>query len=325
MHRRAIDRWRHDHVFGQDQVRAGERRTLVVVALTLVTMAVEIPAGILFGSMALLADGLHMGTHAVALGITAGAYIYARRHARDPRFSFGTGKVNSLAGFAGAVLLGVFAVSIAVESVLRILTPVEIAFGEAIAVAFLGLVVNGISVVVLGGHGHGHHHHHHHHHDDESAHHADGAGTDHALRSAYLHVLADALTSILAIAALVGGWLLGAVWLDPVMGMVGAALVARWSVDLLRRTGSVLLDRQAPQRVRQRLSDALESNSARIADLHVWSIGPGNWAAIVVLVDDDPQAPEAYKALVPAQLEIHHLTIEVHRCPAHPEPTVAMP
>mgnify|MGYP005851822403 CR=1 FL=1 len=219
----------HDHIFGQDQRRAGESRTLIVIALTAVTMVVEIVAGWLFGSMALLADGLHMGSHAVALTISAAAYIYARKRAGDPRFSFGTGKVNALGGFTGAILLAGFALLMAGESIHRFIEPVPIRFNSAILVAVVGLVVNGLSVFILGdrGHGHNHHqddgHHHDHHHD-------------HNLRSAYLHVLADALTSVLAIAALLAGKYLGWNWMDPAMGIVGAILVARWSLGLIRQT-----------------------------------------------------------------------------------------
>jgi cation diffusion facilitator family transporter len=222
MHTESLDRWQHDHIFGQDQQRVGEKRTLIVIAVTATMMVVEITTGILFGSMALLADGLHMGSHAVALLIALIAYIYARRHAGDERFSFGTGKVNALAGFTGAVLLAVFALVMAWESFDRLLDPVPIAFNSAILVAVVGLLVNGGCALILdAGHSHGNDHHH-----------------DHNLRSAYLHVIADALTSVLAIAALLTGKYLGWNWMDPVMGMVGAALVARWSVGLLRPPGA---------------------------------------------------------------------------------------
>lgn len=207
-------------------------------------MAVEIVAGVAFGSMALLADGLHMGSYAVALGLSA--YAYARRRAADPRFAFGTGKVNVLAGYTGAVLLTGFALVMAWESLARLLAPVPIAFDAAIGVAVLGLLVNGALVLILDDHGHGHDHHH----EAEHGHHHHG-GADHNLRSAYLHVLADALTSILAIVALLAGKYLGATWLDPLMGIVGAALVARWAWYLLAATGGILLDRQAPERVRE--------------------------------------------------------------------------
>jgi cation diffusion facilitator family transporter len=300
MHTRSLDRWQHDHIFGQDQQRVGERRTLIVIAVTATMMVVEITTGILFGSMALLADGLHMGSHAGALLIALIAYVYARRHARDARFSFGTGKVNALAGFTGAVLLAVFALLMAWESFDRLLDPVPIAFNSAILVAVVGLVVNGGCALILdAGHSHDHDHHH-----------------DHNLRSAYLHVIADALTSVLAIAALLTGKYLGWNWMDPVMGMVGAILVARWSIGLLRISAGVLLDHQAPAEVRDGITRALETEDGdRVADLHVWSIGPGIWAAELVVVTDAPQAAEHYKALLPDELHLVHVSVEVHRCP----------
>ncbi len=300
MHTESLDRWQHDHIFGQDQQRVGERRTLIVIAVTATMMVVEITTGILFGSMALLADGLHMGSHAVALLIALIAYVYARRHAGDERFSFGTGKVNALAGFTGAVLLAVFAILMAWESVDRLLNPVPIQFNSAILVAVLGLLVNGGCAVILdAGHSHGHDHHH-----------------DHNLRSAYLHVIADALTSVLAIAALLTGKYLGWSWMDPVMGVVGATLVARWSIGLLRISAGVLLDHQAPVEVRNGITSAVESEAGnRVADLHVWSIGPGIWAAELVVVTHEPQEAEHYKALLPDELHLVHVSVEVHRCP----------
>ncbi|MGH6913514.1 MAG: CDF family Co(II)/Ni(II) efflux transporter DmeF, partial [Geminicoccales bacterium] len=220
MHTQRLDWWQHEHVFGQDQVRAGERRTLLVVLLTAAMMVVEIAAGLAFGSMALLADGLHMASHATALGISVFAYVYARRFAGHPRYSFGTGKINALAGFGSAVLLVIFAATMAWESVDRLISPIPIALNQALVVATAGLVVNGASALILavpGHHGHGHHGHRH----------------DHNLRAAYLHVLADALTSLLAIGALLAARFVDAVWLDPAMGVVGAVLVTRWSLGLL--------------------------------------------------------------------------------------------
>ncbi|MEO3432738.1 CDF family Co(II)/Ni(II) efflux transporter DmeF [Inquilinus sp. CAU 1745] len=305
MHRHTLDRWQTDHVFGQDRPRAGERRTLIVVAVTAAMMAVEIAAGLAFGSMALLADGLHMGSHAVALGIAAMAYVYARRHAGNRRFAFGTGKVNALAGFTGALLLIGFTVLMAVESVARFLDPVPIAFDQAILVALLGLVVNGVCAVILGGHGHTHEHGHGHDHEH-----------DHNLRSAYLHVLTDALTSILAIAGLLAAKYAGAGWADPAIGVLGALLVARWSWGLLKDTAGVLLDREAPAEIRDALRRAIEdTGDARVADLHVWSIGPAIHAAEVTLVARKPLSPDGYKALIPRHLGIVHLTVETNRCP----------
>lgn len=320
--------WEHDHTLGQDQVRRGERRTLVVAAITAAFMVVEVTAGAALGSMALLADGLHMGSHAVALGIAVSAYVYARRRARDERFSFGTGKVNALGGFTGALLLAVFAVVMAWESVERLLHPVAIVFDQAIAVAVVGLVVNGVSALLLG-HDHAHDEHEHdehahdehahddHAHDDHAhdAHEHDDHEHDHNLRAARLHVLADALTSILALAALLGGKYLHQAWLDPAMGIVGAVLVARWAVGLLRQSSAVLLDHQAPAPVRARLRAALEQDDARVVDLHLWSIGPGVRAASVTLVAREPLSPTDYKARVPADLGIGHVTLELHREP----------
>jgi cation diffusion facilitator family transporter len=314
----------HDHVFGQDQTRAGERRTAIVVAVTAIMMVIEIVAGLAYGSMALLADGLHMASHAVALGVTLTAYVLARRYAADPRFGFGTGKVNALAGFASAVLLAGFALLMMVESGERFLNPVAIHFDQAIAVAVLGLIVNGASALLLGhdhshdgdeAHVHGSHEHAHHHHDhdhDDHDHHHD-QGHDHNLRAAYFHVLADALTSVLAIVALAAGKFFGASWLDPVMGIVGGVLVARWSWGLLREAGGVLLDRQAPDRVLESVRAAIEaSGTDRVVDLHVWSIGPGLRAAEIVVVSAAPAEPAAYKARLPAFARIVHCAVEVN-------------
>jgi len=299
-------RWQHDHVFGQDRRRPGEFRTLLVIVLTTAMMIVEITAGVAFRSMALLADGLHMASHASALAMALAAYVFARRHARDLRFSFGAGKVNALGGFTGAVLLVVFAVTIAWESIGRILAPVGIAFNQAIAVAVLGLVVNGASAVILGRrHEHGHEHEH------EPTH-----EHDHNLRAAYLHVLADALTSILAIGALLAGKLYGLVWMDPAMGILGAILVARWSIGLLRATSGVLLDEQAPECIRRAVRESIEADpAARVADLHVWAIGPGIYSVAMTVVAQEPRSPEHYKALLPRDLGLVHHTVEVHACP----------
>ena len=298
-----------------------------MIAITATMMVVEIAAGVLFGSMALLADGLHMASHAVALGINAYAYAYARRHAHDASYSFGTGKVNTLGGFTGAVLLAAFALLMVSESVQRLVSPIPIAFDQAIWVAVLGLVVNGASLLILG-HRHGHEHghdesgtghdhddHDHDVHDHEHAHaHADvEAGHDHNLVSAYLHVLADALTSLLAIVALLAAKYFGLGWMDPFMGLVGAALVARWSLGLLKTTGAVLLDRSAPEATRAALKAAIERvDGNRVVDLHAWCIGPNLYAAVLTVVTPRPRAPEHYKALLPRSLNIVHTTVEVH-------------
>jgi cation diffusion facilitator family transporter len=288
----------HGHSFGQERVRPGERRTLVVIAITLGMTVVEIAAGVAFASMALLADGLHMASHAAALSITAFAYVYARRHAYDERFSFGTGKVNALGGFAGAVLLAGFALLMGFESVERLVHPATIAFDGAILVAAVGLLVNGACALILGsGADHGHEHAHRH---------------DLNLRAAYAHVLADALTSVLAIVALLTAKYLGFVWMDPVMGIVGALLVARWSLGLLRSTSGVLLDRQASEELRASIRRHIESDGAsRVADLHVWAIGPGVHAGEITVATSEPLSPAAYKARIPPDLHVEHVTVEV--------------
>ena len=308
MHNQGIENWHHDHTFSQDQRRPGESRTLIVIGITAIMMVVELVAGVMYGSMALLADGLHMASHAAALTITAFAYAYARRNARNSEYSFGTGKVNALGGFTGAVLLAIFAVFMAFESILRMLNPVEIEFNQAIFVAVLGLVVNGVSVFILGGDGHSHHHqeeehgHHHHHHD-------------HNLKAAYLHVIADALTSILAIVALLTAKYFGLVWMDPLMGVVGAILVARWSYGLLGTTSGVLLDRQASVSLREKIREAIEADKdARVTDLHVWSIGPEIYSVQIAVVADNPMAPADYKSLLPQSLGLVHIAVEVHTC-----------
>jgi cation diffusion facilitator family transporter len=299
-------------VFDQDQQRAGERRTLLIVVITAIMMVVEIAAGLIYGSMALLADGLHMGSHAAALGIAVFAYIVSRRMAADRRFSFGVGKINSLAGFASAVMLLGFALVMVIESTDRLINPLTIAFDQALIVAVVGLIVNGVSAWVLIStpheHGHSHGHDHHKHHD----HH------DHNLRAAYLHVLADAVTSLLAIAALLAGKYIGAMWLDPVMGIVGAILVARWSYGLIRDTSKVLLDRQVEDDHVAGLRESIEEQSNdHVADLHVWSIGHGIYAAEIAIVSDDPKSPDQYKSLIPTNLKIVHATVEVHRSADH--------
>ena len=324
MHETSTAAWEHDHSFGLNRRRPGERRTLIVALMTAVTMIVEVAAGIAFGSMALLADGLHMASHATALSLAVLAYVYCRRKAGDPRFAFGTGKVNSLGGYTSALLLAGFALYMAVESVTRLMAPVPIAFDGAIIVAVIGLIVNGISVVILdvrnhapdhgageydhaadrNGHGHGHHHGDHH--------------SDHNLRGAYLHVLADALTSLLAIVALLAGKYLGMIWMDPAMGIVGAVLVSRWAWGLLRDSSSTLLDRQASDTVQDGIRRSVESlGDTRVADLHVWSIGPGLFAAEVAVVSHEPEEPSAYKELL-ADAGLAHVTVEVHRCPDEP-------
>ncbi|HEY9182360.1 MAG TPA: CDF family Co(II)/Ni(II) efflux transporter DmeF [Gammaproteobacteria bacterium] len=330
MQQNPLARWQHDHSFGQDQRRAGERKTQLVIVITATMMVIEIAAGIVFGSMALLADGLHMASHAVALGINAYAYVYARRHARDASFSFGTGKVNTLGGFTGAVLLAGFALLMASESIQRLVVPVAIAFDQAIWVAVAGLVVNGVSMLILGtGHGHTHDHHDHHadHHPDQDLDHdhdhdhddRQGGEHDHNLMSAYLHVLADALTSLLAIGALLAAKYFGLTWMDPLMGLVGAVLVARWSFGLLRVTSAVLLDKSAAPEVCAAVRERIESvDGNRVADLHLWCIGLNLYSLVLTVITPTPRPPGHYKALLPPDLGIVHTTVEVHAS-AEPE------
>jgi len=306
-----LNPWDHDHTFGQDQKKPGEVRTLIVVLLTAATMVLEIVAGIVYGSMALLADGLHMASHATALAIAMAAYVYARKFAKDERFSFGTGKVNSLAGYTGAVLLALFAIGMAWKSVERLIQPVPIAFDQALFVAVVGLFVNGLSVWILGvdsehSHDHTHeddvdepaHHHHHHHHD-------------HNLRSAYLHVLADALTSVLAIFALLAGKYLAWNYLDPVMGIVGAVLVARWSMGLLRTTSSVLLDRQGPSQLRELITSTIESRGGEVTDLHLWMIAPGKYSLVLSVAANHQTSPVDFREALSDDPRLAHITVEV--------------
>ena len=289
----------HEHHFDQHLPMPGEARTRWVVCMTAAMMVVEIAAGVVFGSMALLADGLHMASHTAALGLSIFAYAIARRRAGDSRFSFGTGKFNSLAGFASAIVLVLFALLMIVESIDRFMNPVLIAYNEAILVAVFGLAVNGISVIILRGR---------HSHDEGGGSHRH----DHNLLAAYLHVLADALTSVLAIAALLAAKYIGLTWMDPVMGIVGGILVARWSWGLLRVTSTVLVDRQAPESVVERVHEAIVDDSIRILDLHVWEIGPGYHAAIVAVESDRPLTPREVKEMIPDELGIAHSTVEIH-------------
>jgi cation diffusion facilitator family transporter len=306
MHSEHLDQWQHDHDFHRP-VEHGERNTRRVMVLTLVMMVIEIVFGILTGSMALLADGWHMATHVAAFGITAFAYAYARRHAGNKRFTFGTGKVGDLGGYTSAVVLALIAVYMAWESAQRLWHPVSIRFDEAILVAVAGLAVNLISAWLLKDH---HHHDHGHHHDHEHKGHA-----DHNLRAAYLHVLADALTSVTAIVALVGGKYFGWNWLDPMMGIVGSLVISVWAYGLLRNTSEVLLDGLTAPHLDEEIREALQQDDDTcIADLHVWQVGTGKFSAIVSVVAHDPKPPEHYKRLLRVHEELVHLTIEVNHC-----------
>ncbi len=311
MHTETLNQWQHDHDF-MAYNHQGERMAYYVLLLTAVTMVVEITAGTLFGSMALLADGWHMGTHVAAFLITIFAYRYARTHADNPAYAFGTGKVGVLGGFASAVALAVVALMMLLESLQRIIEPQSIQFNEAIMVAVIGLIVNVVSVFLLKD---DHHHHHHHDHEHHHGHHHH----DHNLKAAYMHVIADAFTSLLAIVALLAGKYYGWNWMDPVMGIVGAIIITRWAYGLLSETSPILLDGSIEQPYQHEIQQAIESDADnRIADLHVWKVGANHYAAIISLVTHHPQNTEHYKALLKRFDRLSHVTIEVNQC--HSEP-----
>lgn len=308
MHIHNLHRWKHSHRFNLEDGH-GERNTMRVIFLTLSMMIIEITAGYIFGSMALLADGWHMGTHAVALSITAFAYFYARKHSDNPNYSFGTGKVGVLGGFASAVVLAVIALLVGVESMQRLVSPVAIRFNEAIAVAVVGLLVNLVSAFLLQDR-------HHHSHDHGSAKHQQ---QDHNLRAAYLHVLADALTSLLAIIALITGKAFGWVWMDPLMGIVGGLIIAKWSYGLLIDTGKILLDRDVNQEAIAEIRSKIEEDSDnRVTDIHVWRVGSHHLSAIISLVTHNPKSPDYYKALMAGYNEMVHVTVEVNVAEGQP-------
>ncbi len=298
MHIQTLNKWRHSHQFHRSDERA-EKNTRRVILITIVMMLAEIIAGTAFGSMALLADGWHMGTHAIALGITAFAYSYARRNADNPRYSFGTGKVGILGGYTSAVVLAVVAFLMAAESVKRIFSPIEIKFNEAILVALLGLIVNIISAYLLkGGNAYASREHHH----------------DHNLKAAYFHVLADTLTSVLAVIALLAGKTFGWVRMDPFMGIVGAVLIFRWAYGLLRDSGRILLDRGMKNKKTTEIQIKIESDADnRVCDLHIWPLGANRYAAIISIVTHFPKPPEHYKTLLAEYDELEHITIEVNK------------
>ncbi|MGM9425279.1 CDF family Co(II)/Ni(II) efflux transporter DmeF [Hydrogenophaga sp. MI9] len=311
----------HQHAFDSGNP-AAERGTRLVMWLTLVTMVVEIGAGIGFNSMALLADGWHMSSHAVAIGLSALAYAMARRLVADPRFAFGTWKIEVLAGYSSALfLLGVAALMVT-GSVERLLDPQPIRYAEAMAVGVLGLVVNLVSAFILGhahhDHGHGHTHGHDHLHAEHEAHDGPGHHDDLNLRSAYLHVIADAATSVLAIAALAGGWWFGWNWLDPVMGVVGAVLVAVWAKGLIVETGKVLLDREMDHPVVEEIREVIAQHAAadglRLTDLHVWRVGRGAWAcALTLFTHNGALTADEVRRWLSVHEEIVHVTVELQR------------
>ena len=301
MHTHTINKWQHQHR-SHSENRTAERNTLRVMWLTLIMMVVEIATGWFSGSMALLADGWHMGTHFFALGITAFAYSFSRKHAADPSYSFGTGKVDVLGGFTSAIVLAVVALLMVVESLGRLFSPEKIMFNEALLVAVVGLIVNLVSAMLLNGHSHSHG-------DCDSGHHHH----DHNLKAAYLHVLADALTSVLAIIALLAGKHMGWIWLDPTMGIVGALVITRWAYGLLRDTSKILLDRNEDHEVTEDIYSIIEADGDnRIADLHLWKINSNKQALIISIVTHYPKPPNHYKELLKNLRSLDHITIEVY-------------
>ena len=317
----------HSHVFlGADHAR-NERKTWGVIALCSAMMILEIVGGTVFGSLALVADGLHMSTHAAALIIAALAYTYARRRAADPRFTFGTGKFSDLAGYSSAIILAMIALLIGYEAVSRLFAPIHIDFDQAIPIAVLGLLVNIASAWLLSdgdhhGHAHGHSHDHDHHHDHDHRPHHDGHGHGHGhagvaasrdnnMRAAFVHVAADAAVSVLAISGLTTGRFFGWVWMDPVMGIVGALVIANWSYGLMRDTGGILLDMTTDEKVADTIRDAIETDGDRLADLHLWRLGPGHLGAILSVVTAEPRGAEFYHARLGEIGRFSHVTVEV--------------
>jgi cation diffusion facilitator family transporter len=320
MNRHSLGHWPHRHDFLGPRHDANERRTWAVVALTAAMMVAEIAGGVLLGSMALIADGWHMATHAGALAVAALAYRLARRHADNEHFGFGTGKVGDLAAYSSALVLAVAAVLIGYESVQRLVSPVAIGFDQAIAIAMAGLAVNLASAWLLR---EGHDHAHPRAHDDGDAH-GHGHGhhhRDHNLGAAYAHVLADALTSVLAIVALLAGRFYGWVWADAATGLVGAVVIAYWATSLLYSSGAILLDTVPDQRLAAHLRRRLEQGGDRVVDLHLWRLGPGHLALVASVVSDHPQPPEAYKARLAGCASLSHVTVEVHA--SHDGPRMA--
>jgi cation diffusion facilitator family transporter len=305
---------RHDHVFlGQDHEKA-ERRTWAVIILCSVMTIAEIIGGALFGSLALIADGLHMSTHAGALLLAALAYTYARKYANDRNFTFGTGKFGDLAGYTSAIVLAVIALLVGYEAVSRLLNPVAISFDEAIPIAVLGLAVNVASVWLLSGghhHGHNHDHSHGHHHEHEGglgAHHRDNN-----MRAAVVHVMADAGVSVLVIIGLLLARAFGWVWMDPLAGLIGALVIGNWSVGLLRDTGAILLDRTPDPQMAEKIRVAIESDGDRVTDLHLWRLGPGHLGAIVAVATTAAHEAPHYRQRLAGFADLSHVTVEVQR------------
>jgi cation diffusion facilitator family transporter len=304
----------HNHVFLGEGHDKNERRTWAVIALCAVMMVAEIVGGLLFGSIALVADGLHMSTHASALLLAALAYRYARRHADDPRFSFGTGKLGDLAGFSSAIVLFMIAVLIGYEAVSRLIAPVPISFNEAIPIAVLGLIVNVVSALLLsGGHDHGHDHSHEHSHDHPHEHAHGKAHRDNNMRAAIIHVLADAVVSVLVIAGLLLARSFGWLFMDPVAALVGAAVIASWSYGLIRDTGAILLDMNPDRGMAERVRATIERDGDRLEDLHLWRLGPGHLGAILSVVTTKPRDAGHYRRLLRHFHNLSHVTVEVQQ------------
>jgi cation diffusion facilitator family transporter len=339
MHTHDLSAWTHEHRFDAGNA-AAERGTRLVMWITAAMMVAEIAAGLIYNSMALLADGFHMSSHAVAIGLSAFAYAAARRHASDKRYAFGTWKIEVLGGFASAIFLLVVVALMLYGSVERLISPGPIHYQEAIVIAVVGLLVNLVCAFILGdahqhgghghhGHGHGHSHDHQHEHpqhDHDATVRNSPAPThdshhDLNLKSAYVHVLADAATSVLAIAALLGGWLWGWAWLDPVMGIVGAVVVGLWAKRLIADTAKVLLDREMDHPVVDEIREVIDTNGKTsetvVTDLHVWRVGTASYAcALTVVTHDIALNPGTVRQWLSIHEEIVHSTIEIHACPA---------
>jgi cation diffusion facilitator family transporter len=311
MHTHSIQDFRHAHVFLGEAHTRNERNTWIVIGICSAMMVAEVVGGLWFGSVALVADGLHMSTHAAALFIAALAYTYSRRYAGDERFVFGTGKFGDLAAFTSAIALALIALLIGYESVSRFFSPVPIAFNQAISIAVVGLGINLISAFLLrddqnhhehphGGHGHG---------KRETYH------RDHNLRAAFVHVLADAAVSVLVIIGLIAARDLGLIWMDPVVGLIATIVIISWSWNLVRSAGSVLLDVSPDPNLSAKIAARLEQRGDRVSDLHLWRVGPGHIAAVISVVSDHPETSSAYKKRLSDLPGLSHLTIEVERCP----------
>jgi cation diffusion facilitator family transporter len=311
MHSHSIDDFRHSHVFLGDAHDRNERKAWAVIAICAAMMVAEVVGGLWFGSVALIADGLHMSTHSGALLIAALAYTYSRRYVNDARLTFGTGKFGDLAAFTSAIALAIVTLLIGYESVVRLVDPVSIAFNQAISIAVVGLGVNLLSALLLRDDHYGHDHHLGHDHEHGHAH----VHRDHNLRAAFVHVMADAAVSVLVIVGLIAGREFGWVWMDPVMGLVATVVILSWSWTLIRSAGGILLDVCPDRSLARMIATRLEQGSDRVSDLHLWRLGPGHLAAVISLVTHNPHAPERYKKRLSGLRGLSHVTIEVVPCP----------